>query len=415
MQRRTRGVNTGLILLLSQIFHVGVNNIPPVTLATLALNIWLFLNPLKPLYDSCLSVDNCYHKKDWQRLLLSPLHHADDWHLYFNMASLLWKGISLERRLGSKWFAYLITTFSLLTGVVYLILEFALAEFMNDPDFKRSCAVGFSGVLFALKVLNNHYCPGGCVNVLGFPVPNKYACWAELVAIHFFSPGTSFAGHLAGILVGLMYVHGPLKKIMEACSGYAGYQDYYPNGGPTYHEDVPRNYDAYTAGLSEEEQLERALRASLHDRGKKKFQKQPPTLRVPALPRGGDEETATSQIRQPVRRCGSLGMCSPAVCSQPVWFTPPALLSLKPKQSPHLWPMLLLSTWVVTPGTPVSLDPPPAGELIWKPGLWTTTHSFLGAAPLLTSRGQFSHLRPSFHSLFSLSLETQCSEDWHLC
>ncbi|XP_062931544.1 rhomboid-related protein 4 [Cynocephalus volans] len=286
MQRRSRGINTGLILLFSQMFHVGINNIPPVTLATLALNIWFFLNPLKPLYYSCLSVEKCYQQKDWQRLLLSPFHHADDWHLYFNMVSMLWKGINLERRLGSRWFAYVVTTFSLLTGVVYLLLQFAVAEFMDEPDFRRSCAVGFSGVLFALKVLNNHYCPGGFVNVLGFPVPNKFACWAELVAIHFFSPGTSFAGHLAGILVGLMYSHGPLKKIMETCagifsssigypgqqyyfnsSGHSGYQDHYPYGRQGYYEEAPRNYDMYTAGLSEEEQLERALRASLWDRG----------------------------------------------------------------------------------------------------------------------------------------------------
>ncbi|XP_055429609.1 rhomboid-related protein 4 isoform X12 [Bubalus kerabau] len=202
------------------------------------------------------------------------------------MVSMLWKGIHLERRLGSRWFAYIIVTFSLLTGVVYLFLEFALAEFLNEPDFKRNCAVGFSGVLFALKVLNNHCCPGGFVNVLGFPVSNRFACWVELLAIHFISPGTSFAGHLAGILVGLMYTHGPLKKIMESCtgifpsnidypgqqyyfnsSGYSGYQDYYPYGGQGAYEDVPRNYDTYTAGLSEEEQLERALRASLLDQG----------------------------------------------------------------------------------------------------------------------------------------------------
>lgn len=145
MQRRSRGISTGLLLLFSQIFRVGINNIPPVTLTTLALNIWFFLNPLKPLLSSCLSVEKCYQQKDWQRLLLSPIHHVDDWHLYFNMTSMLWKGIHLERRLGSKWFAYVITTFSILTGVVYLLLEFALAEFMDDPDFRRDCAVGFSG------------------------------------------------------------------------------------------------------------------------------------------------------------------------------------------------------------------------------------------------------------------------------
>ncbi|XP_021490782.1 rhomboid-related protein 4 isoform X2 [Meriones unguiculatus] len=286
MQRRSRGVNVGLLMLLSQVFHVGINNIPPVTLATLAVNVWFFLNPLKSLYHSCLSVEKCYHQKDWQRLLLSPVHHADDWHLYFNMVSMLWKGIKLERRLGSRWFAYVVTTFSLLTGVVYLLLQFAVAELMNQPDFRRNCAVGFSGVLFALKVLNNHYCPGGFVNILGFPVPNRFACWAELVAIHFCTPGASFAGHLAGILVGLMYTRGPLKKAMETCAGIfsssveyprqqyhfngagpSGYQNHYGGGRAGVYGEGHRNYDVYTAGLSEEEQLERALRDSLRDQG----------------------------------------------------------------------------------------------------------------------------------------------------
>ncbi|XP_029415835.1 rhomboid-related protein 4 isoform X5 [Nannospalax galili] len=259
MQRRSRGVNLGLLMLLSQIFHVGINNIPPVTLATLGLNVWFFLNPWKPLYHSCLSVEECYQRKDWQRLLLSPFHHADEWHLYFNMVSMLWKGINLERRLGSRWFAYVVTTFSLLTGVVYLLLQFAFAEFMDEPDIKRNCAVGFSGVLFALKVLNNHYFPGGFVSVLGFPVPNRFACWAELVAIHFFTPGTSFAGHLAGILVGLMYTQGPLKKLMEACTGifssnisYSGQQYYFNSAGNTRNSPPP-----YGFRLPPEEEMRR--------------------------------------------------------------------------------------------------------------------------------------------------------------
>lgn len=163
MQRRSRGVNVGLLMLLSQVFHVGINNIPPVTLATLALNVWLFLNPLKPLHYSCISVEKCYQQKDWQRLLLSPLHHADDWHLYFNMVSMLWKGIKLERRLGSRWFGYIITTFSLLTGVVYLLLQFTLAEFMNEPDFRRNCAVGFSGKVDTVSGSTCDGREGGCL------------------------------------------------------------------------------------------------------------------------------------------------------------------------------------------------------------------------------------------------------------
>ncbi|KAG8580950.1 hypothetical protein GDO81_007487 [Engystomops pustulosus] len=215
MQRRQRGVNTGLLLLFAQLYQFGLNNIPPVTLATLALNVYLFLNPLKNLHYVCISVEEGYHRGDWQRLLLSPFHHADDWHLYFNMVSLLWKGSKLEQRLGSVLFALIIAVFSQLIGVVYVLLELILAESMDDPSYRMQCAVGFSGVLFALKVLNNYYYPGGSTNVFGIQVPNKYACWAELVAIHILSPGTSFVGHLSGILVGLLYTHGPLRTILR--------------------------------------------------------------------------------------------------------------------------------------------------------------------------------------------------------
>lgn len=51
-------------------------------------------------------------------------------------------------------------------------------------------------------------------------------------------------------------------------TGPSGYQNHYPDGRPGAYEDTHRNYDVYTAGLSEEQQLERALRASLWDRGK---------------------------------------------------------------------------------------------------------------------------------------------------
>ncbi|GAB0193518.1 rhomboid-related protein 4 [Grus japonensis] len=163
----------------------------------------------------------------------------------------------------------------MLIGVVYMVLEFMLVKILDDPLYERNCAVGFSGVLFALKVLNNHYNPGRVSNILGFQIPSKYACWVELVAIHLISPGTSFAGHLAGILVGLMYTMGPLKKIMKACAGgISSFADparprdynseYY--GYPGYPYRTPRSYYDYTGGLTEEEQLERAVLNSLNER-----------------------------------------------------------------------------------------------------------------------------------------------------
>ena len=145
MRGRQRGSNLGLVLLASQIFQVGVDNIPPVTLAALGLNVYLFFSPAAPLMSACVSVQEAYWHGDWRRLLLSPFHHLDDWHLYFNMSSLIWKGMQLERRLGGPWFAYLLSVFSLLTGLVYLLLEAGLAELTDDWSYGRQCAVGFSG------------------------------------------------------------------------------------------------------------------------------------------------------------------------------------------------------------------------------------------------------------------------------
>uniref|UniRef100_UPI00398E7637 rhomboid-related protein 4 isoform X2 n=1 Tax=Pristiophorus japonicus TaxID=55135 RepID=UPI00398E7637 len=275
MYSRRRGVNLGLFLLLSKLFQVGFDNIPPVTLVTMALNIVLFLSPIKPLFDVCISVHETWNRKDWKRLFYSPFHHADDWHLYFNMVSMLYKGIRLEQRLGSRWFAYLLSVFSLMTGVVYLLLEMLLTELMSDHSYKMQCAVGFSGVLFALKVVNSYYNPGSITYLMGIPVRNQYACWAELVVIHLVAPGTSFVGHLSGILVGLMYTKGPLKDLMKMCAegvsssnytrqqtrfssqGYSGYN------ASSYH--TPNNRTNYTGGMTDEEQLEEAIHASLND------------------------------------------------------------------------------------------------------------------------------------------------------
>ncbi|GAA6235758.1 rhomboid-related protein 4 [Lates japonicus] len=298
MRNRQRGSHLGLLLLASQIFQVGLDNIPPVTLAVLALNVYLYLFPAAPLMQACVSVQQAYWLKDCRRLVLSPLHHADDWHLYFNMVSFIWKGIRLERRLGGAWFLYLLSVFSLLTGLVYLVLEAALTELTQDPSYSMSCAVGFSGVLFALKVLCNHYHPGGVTNVMGMPVSNHYASWVELVLIHITSPGTSFVGHLAGILVGLLYTSGPLKTIMKKCAefvtlnGYNSQPSAYYNsssssgysgtgGGHSGYHQYARDYTAnptasYTGGLTEEEQLETAIRNSLNDRGQSSQRGAPP-------------------------------------------------------------------------------------------------------------------------------------------
>ncbi|XP_067363693.1 rhomboid-related protein 4-like isoform X2 [Channa argus] len=225
-----RGFQLGLLLLVVQLFQEGLGNIPAVTLAVLGFNVYLYVFPAAPLMKACVSLQLVHRNKEWRRLFLSPLHHVNDWHLYFNMVSFLWKGLRLERHLGAAWFLYLLSVFSLLTGLVYLLLQAlmvkliedkdALGDFIDLPALSSECAVGFSGVLFALKVVSNHYNPGGVTYILNICVSNRFASWVELVLIYLVTPGTSLVGHLAGILVGLLYTVGPLKIIMKTCADF---------------------------------------------------------------------------------------------------------------------------------------------------------------------------------------------------
>lgn len=195
----------------------------PVTLGVMGLNIVTYMRPKgirihwPSLKEACISVQGVWFRGEWRRLFTSPFIHAGDYHLYYNMASFMWKAVTLERHFGSAYFAYMVTVFSMATGVVYLLLHYLMAEVLDQWSAMQSCAVGFSAVIFALKVVTTHIQPRGMTMIMGiFPIPTRLACWAELVIISVLFPNVSFVGHLSGILVGLAYVWGPLKVLMDA-------------------------------------------------------------------------------------------------------------------------------------------------------------------------------------------------------
>ena len=213
-----------MLLLGLQLFELfnyfsRTNQFLPVTVGVLGLNILAFLRPgsnWPNLQEVCISVQGVWFSKEWKRVLFAPFFHANDFHLYYNMASFVWKAISLERHFGSGYFLYMIAVFSIATNLVYLGINMALAELLDKWSYVQSCAVGFSGVIFAVKVVTTHMQPGGMTLVMGlFPIPMRLACWAELILISVLFPNVSFVGHLSGILVGLAFVSGPLRAVME--------------------------------------------------------------------------------------------------------------------------------------------------------------------------------------------------------
>lgn len=101
------------------------------------------------------------------------------------------------------------------------------------------------------------------------------------------TPNVSFVGHLAGILVGLLYTKGPLKVFMDSFLQSSEHRRFYGGGYSTasdndysgfryntryrndrYSSNRSDDYNNYTGGLSEEEQTRRAQEESVGDRGR---------------------------------------------------------------------------------------------------------------------------------------------------
>jgi len=156
--RQRHSVVPGLAiwLLLSQMMRVGFDRIPPVTLVTIIGQVLIHLRHSFGLLhwvklpssigDVCVSALHAWYRDDWRRIVLAAFYHADDMHLYFNMTSLLWKGLRLERQFGSTHFGCMIAIFAVLVNVLLVAFNMAAEQITHDGTYIAQCAVGFSGL-----------------------------------------------------------------------------------------------------------------------------------------------------------------------------------------------------------------------------------------------------------------------------
>jgi len=163
----------------------------------------------------CLSAKHVWLWGEWPRMIAFHFIHMSDWHLYYNISSFLYKGVKLERRLGH--ITFLITVLASVVGVslIYVIIAAFLSQYLNDHHFFNECVVGFSGVLFSLKVLVTSMSGAAYERYWGFEIQTKYFAWFELVLIYFLYPHTSFLMHFSGILFGLLVNRGLLEPLFR--------------------------------------------------------------------------------------------------------------------------------------------------------------------------------------------------------
>uniref|UniRef100_A0A7N0ZVL1 RanBP2-type domain-containing protein n=1 Tax=Kalanchoe fedtschenkoi TaxID=63787 RepID=A0A7N0ZVL1_KALFE len=209
--RASRGLLPFLALHAVNEYH-RLERKPPVTAALLAANTLIYLRPefleahLPTLDEVAFNPYLIVKHKDLKRFLLSAFYHVGESHLVYNMMSLLWKGIQLETSMGSTEFASMIAALLGLSQGINLLMAKALLFFFDyDKPYYSEFAVGFSGVLFAMKVVLNSQ-SDDYTYVHGMILPAKYAAWAELILIQMLVPNVSFLGHLGGILAGLIYL-----------------------------------------------------------------------------------------------------------------------------------------------------------------------------------------------------------------
>jgi rhomboid domain-containing protein 1 len=195
---------------------------PPVTFAMVAYNIAAHVYPALAMPFSlgqvCFSTGAfwaAWCARDLVEVAVrtfgSVFTHADDMHLYWNMGSLLVKGVLLEQRLGSEALAVFVA-FSIVasSGIQLVVAPFLARAFGYDCG----CAVGFSGVLFAMKVVLNYgdHAAGSNAtsSVWGVRVASRHAHWLEILVSGYLSPRSSLVGHACGALSGMMWLQLPL-------------------------------------------------------------------------------------------------------------------------------------------------------------------------------------------------------------
>jgi membrane associated rhomboid family serine protease len=155
-------------------FHLSVNTI--LILINVAmfilLSILISINPALVNYFA-LNPSNILHGQYLWTFLTSMFSHIYFWHLAFNMISLFFVGILIERILGPKRYLFFYTAAGLFAGIVFVLL----AGFFGTSQLGASlfgspsiAGLGASGAIFGLVGLLAVLTPKNRVSLIAGPL-----------------------------------------------------------------------------------------------------------------------------------------------------------------------------------------------------------------------------------------------------
>ncbi|KAL8129465.1 hypothetical protein V2J09_018620 [Rumex salicifolius] len=195
--------------------HQWWEGIPFVTSAVVIICSIIYLVCLLVGYDSfegvCFLPTAVVSNFQVYRSYTSIFFHGSLLHVMFNMLALVPLGSELERIMGSVRLLYMIILLATANAVfnVFIALLSAHNPIYQYPMFMEECAIGFSGVLFSMIVMETSLSGVQSRSVFGlFNVPAKWYVWILLLVFQLLMTNVSFLGHLCGILSGFAYTYG---------------------------------------------------------------------------------------------------------------------------------------------------------------------------------------------------------------
>ncbi|KAI3826255.1 hypothetical protein L1987_00300 [Smallanthus sonchifolius] len=203
--------------------------IPFLTSVVVAVCSVIYLVCLLIGYDSfvevCFLPSAVISKFQVYRVCTSIFFHGSILHLVFNMLALVPLGSELERVMGSIRLSYMIVLLAISSAVFHLLITLIAAynPIYSYYQFMDECAIGFSGVLFSMIVIETSLSGIQSRSVFGlFNVPAKLYPWMLLVLFQLLMTNISLLGHLCGILSGFAYTYGLFNFIIPGSSFFSG-------------------------------------------------------------------------------------------------------------------------------------------------------------------------------------------------
>ncbi|XP_065856751.1 rhomboid-like protein 15 isoform X2 [Euphorbia lathyris] len=203
-------------------------SIPFLTSAVVIVCGTIYLMCLLVGYDSfveiCFLPSSVTSKFEVYRIYTSILFHGSFLHVFFNMLALVPLGSELERIMGSIRLLYLTILLATSNAIFHLVIALLIAHnpVQQYTNFMNECAIGFSGILFSMIVIETSLSGVQSRSVFGlFNVPAKWYAFILLVAFQLLMTNVSLLGHLCGILSGFAYTYGLFNFLMPGSSFYS--------------------------------------------------------------------------------------------------------------------------------------------------------------------------------------------------